>query len=64
MKYLLCFRKRKMERKLKAREDLDNKIKAERQKQRELVSFFFLLNLKDIFYKLKIFFKESTIIIG
>jgi hypothetical protein len=53
-----------MERKLKAREDLDNKIKAERQKQRELVSFFFLLNLKDIFYKLKIFFKESTIIIG
>ena len=40
-KYLLGFRKRKMERKLKAREDLDNKIKAERQKQRELVSFFF-----------------------
>ena len=39
-KYLLGFRKRKMERKLKAREDLDNKIKVEKQRQRELVFFF------------------------
>lgn len=36
-KYLLGFRKRKMERKVKAREDLDAKIKAEKQRQRELV---------------------------
>ncbi len=39
-KYLLGFRKRKQERKKKAREELEEKIRQEKKRQRELVSIY------------------------
>lgn len=56
-KYLLGFRKRKIERKKKAKEELDQLIRKEKKRQKELVIFL----MKIFCYYFLSFLSESSI---